>query len=324
MFSQKLYITFILAFSLSTAVHSKDAPPTIDWKDSFFNISFDATQPINFIGKKALDKSNNIAAGGMMYPADTAGIFLVSILTHAAINGGVQSKRLTKEQEAANQVLNAYKTAIDQITPEYLWDNDIIESTLKNKAKFLQKNEHSDDSKWEIKVMPVFALTQNQGSLMIYNNLLFSDRSLIPMKKSRNVKKSTKRTKKNYIDPNIKKIVIVSDPAPETDAEKFWADNNEKVFLETAKKIYLESFILAIQVHGGALAEAQAEQSTIRYLEDNTKKIERGYVIEQTCERTLFRSLLVEIKSVPNLGFHECKNATGTNTGSTLEDTASI
>jgi len=291
-------IWLICFFPLAT--FAKVEKPVFD--DNSLNISFDSKQPVTFVGKKSLDTSG-LAVAPVMYPADTAGLFLVSILTHAAVSGGVQKAKLSREQEEANKVLEPYNPYIADINEAFLAQctNSQGKPVVAEKIQFLLGDEHLENSRWQVNVVPVFAMTQNQSSFLIYNKLTFVDRSLTPKDK-----KKIKKIKRGQVNPNEKLVVIVSDPVLTDDNANFWLSENAKRFNESIKNLYVESFHLGIARHFGGLQNSDTKQVTVRYFENGVKKIERGYVISQTCKRTLFESLAGEIKSVPNLEFATC------------------
>jgi hypothetical protein len=270
--------------------------------DNSINISFDSKQPVTFVGKKSLDVTGQGAAP-IMYPGDTAGLFLVSILTHAAVSGGVQKAKLSREQEEANKVLEAYNPYIADINEAFLAQctNAQGKSAVVDKMQFLLGDQHLENSRWQVNVVPVFAMTQNQSSFLIYNKLTFVDRSLTAKDR-----KKIKKVKKGQTNPNEKLVVIVSDPVLTDDKAGFWLSENARIFNESIKTLYAESFHLGVARHFGGFQNSDTKQVTIKYLENGVKKIERGYVISQTCKRTLFESLAGEIKSVPNLEFATC------------------
>lgn len=296
-----LLIALLLSVASVASAKTEKNIPVLDEK--LFNVSFDPKNPITFVGKKSLN-GNGQGAGGMMYPADTAGVFLVSILAHAAVSGSVEKSRLNKEQEEANKVLEPFSPHIAVVNTDYL-SNELrlkISTSPLEKFTFLHGDNQSENSRWQIKVTPVFLMTQSKSSFLLYNKMTFLDRELLYSKK----KKAQKKLKKGALNPYEKLVVIVSDPVLEEDTTNYWLRDDAKLFRESAKSLYLESFQLGVGRQFGGLESAQTKQVTIKYLEDGVKKIERGYVISQTCKRTLFESLAGEIKSVPNLEFATC------------------
>ena len=295
-----LRVLIWLFFLLSVAANAKQHKLPFD--DNALNVVFDSKVPVTFVGKKSLTPSGQVAAP-ILYPGDTAGVFLVSVLTHAAISGGVKKSQQNKEQEEANKVLEPYQTYISDVNEEFLTQNTLSQdiSTSSGQLQLLFGDQHKENSRWQVSVAPVFAMTQNQSSFLIYNQLTFVDRSLT-VREQRKIKK----TKKGYLAPNQKLVVIVSDPVLEEDRQAFWLRNDATAFNDAIKNLYNESFHLGVIRHFGGLGNAEAKQVTIKYLENGVKKIERGYIISQTCQRTVFESLAGEVKSVPNIDFAVC------------------
>lgn len=295
------FVFWLMCF-LPLVSFAKQEELTFD--DRLLNVSFDTKQPVTFVGKKSLDVAGQ-ASAPIMYPADTAGLFLVSILTHAAVSGGVQSAKLTREQEEANKVLDSYDPYIANINEAFLAQctNSQSEPAITENKQLLVGDKHLENSRWQVHVVPVFAMTQNQSSFLIYNKLTFVDRSLTPKQK-----KKIKKVKKGHANPSEKLVVIVSDPVLTDDNADFWLRENAKAFNESIKHLYVESFQMGVSRHFGGLQNSDTKQVTVKYLEGGLKKIERGYVISKTCQRTIFESLAGEIKSVPNLEFYSCSN----------------
>jgi len=299
-----IFLVLFCVFAVDTFAKSEKVQSVLD--DKLLVVKFDEKQPVTFVGKKSVNGGNGVG-GGMMYPADTAGLFLVSILTHAAVSGSVEKSRLTKEQELANKVLDPYASYIANVNADYLFNPNDLKNFEQSGMSFLKGVEEGDKSRWHLKTVPVFAMTQNQNSLIVYNKMTFIDQSLIDTKKK--INKKPKRAKRGAVDPNEKLVVIVSDPISAESAADFWIRDNAKAFQDTVKNLYLESFKLGVSRQFGNLDAAQEKQVTVKYLEDGVKKIERGYVISQTCKRTVFESLAKEIKSVPNLDYTSCSES---------------
>ncbi len=296
-------IIFWLIFFFPCFVFAKGEK--IVFESQQVNVRFDAKQPVTFVGKKSLDAAGS-AGAPIMYPGDTAGLFLVSILAHAAVSGGVEKARLSKEQEEANKVLEPYNPYITSINEAFLLQHTQLQDLqgTTDKLQLLLGDKCQENSRWQVNVVPVFAMTQNQSSFLIYNKLTFFDRSLTPKER-----KKIKKVKKGQPDPNEKVIVIVSDPVLVDDKADFWLRENAGAFHSAVRNLYVDSFNLGIARYFGDLKNLDTKQVTIKYLENGVKKIERGYVISQTCQRTIFESLAGEIKSVPNLEFSSCSSA---------------
>ena len=129
-------IFLMLLLSLSFSVQAKIKEPAVSLEENKLNVFFDAKNPAVFVGKKSVNV-NASGAGSMVYPAGSAGVFLVSILAHAAVSGSVENKRLSMEQEAANQVLEPFANKISEVDSDFLWDEARISADLPKFKFFL-------------------------------------------------------------------------------------------------------------------------------------------------------------------------------------------
>ena len=295
---------FLLSCCLSHTLWAKTPVGSdIAFDKNSANLLFADEQLFDFHGKIDVNR-NSVAGGGMAYPADTAGVFFAAILTHAAIAGSAKKAKLNAAQKAADEVLVNYQPHIEKINTASMQFNQLkLAPDHTFNVNFTPDTDPA--SQWSVRTKPVFFLTQSQQTLILYHQLMFYDQALVTDKKSRKVKKTSKRKKKGP-DPRERLIVIVSDPLGEGEASQLWLDEEGKYFQETVRKLYQESVQIGFQHYRGHMTPAASNQMTIRYLEDGKKKIERGQVIKKSCRRTLFLTLAGEIKLVPNMEFASC------------------
>ena len=290
---------FLLLSSFSLAQNSN---PTQQNQHDIF-LKYNEKNPFLFMGKVDVNKANG-AGGGMLYPGGNALVFFTAVLTHAAINSGVDNSRASKEQVEANKVFDDYQQYIKKFNSrENIIVSDMNVGSTHGKVNFLTDVASKTDAEWEMDVAPIFFMTQNFGSLILYNKIVLQENTGEDVKKT---KRSTKSTKKKAVNKNERIVVVISDPITEPDFKSFWSNNEGDNFYRTLKKMYRESLSLVIANRIDNQKAESAEQITVKYMEDGEKKVERGYVISSDCRRTLFESLEGEIKSVPNLEFLNC------------------
>jgi|GEM_PF-1264409 len=296
-----LCILFLSAFSTAQEVNSR-----LQSQHQIF-LKYNEKSPFIFIGKIDVNKANG-AATPILYPGDNALIFFTAILAHAAINSGIDHSRLSKEQEDANKVFDDYQPYIQKFnnTDSVVIPQLKVALAEKNTdVVFLTDKNLKSGAQWEMDVSPIFFMTQNLGSLILYNKILLQENFADDSKKPKKTASSNKKT----ANKNERIVVVISDPIAIPDYKHFWSDNEGSQFLDTLKKMYKESLSLVIANRLGNQRAEGAEQITVRYMEDGVKKVERGYVISSDCKRTLFESLSGEIKSVPNLDFLSCPSS---------------
>ncbi len=299
---------FLLIFCFSAITWGDENTATnLDPKDYFF-VKFDEKQPFIFLGKVDVNGPGDTEVA-TLYPGDTAGLFFMSILAHAVITNSISESRITKRQKNANRVLVDYEDFIakfsnpDEVSISQL---NIDIGDAKKTVFFSTEINSTPDAYWSMTVKPIVFMTQSQGSLILFNKIVLQEKNTTGTKPKKSNSTSQQRSRTN---PNEKIVVVVSDPIADTNYKNYWSADNGNNFIATIKIMYQQSLALVI---GRKLSEAHLqtlEQSTVRYMEDGVKKVERGIVISATCKRTLFESLAGEIKSVPNLDFLNCESA---------------
>ncbi|ODS22359.1 hypothetical protein AB835_14650 [Candidatus Endobugula sertula] len=108
-------------------------------------------------------------------------------------------------------------------------------------------------------------------------------------------------------------IVYISDHFDEANPHSYWTSHQGEKFLLTTKNTFSKSIQLALGSWLAPLGEKNSEIRTILYWENGEKRVERGLVLYQECNRTVFKTLRGAIKSVPN--FKKSRdNCAGNNT----------
>lgn len=296
-----LFFMLLIPFSVS-AEKAKN-----QFDDNLVNVHVNQDHPVTFAGKRSIHNAVDGAPMAMMYPGDSAGVFLGALLIHGLVNSGASQVKKSREQAELDKVLIPFDEHIAEFDSNYFLSragavNDV--EPIKN-VDLLIGEKQSSASRWDMTITPVYAMTQTKKSFIVLNTLTFSDRSLSG-REARRAKQLAKKRKSHDRDPNKQTVVIVSDPIAEENMDNYWLSENAQVFRDSVNQFYKESLRMGLARHYGHLKASDDKQKTIRYLEDGVKKIERGYVVSEDCRRTLFETLAGELKSVPNLGFFEC------------------
>jgi hypothetical protein len=304
--SKLIVLTALLLHSLFVSAQEIDQDR--QFENSIY-FSFNEKSPFVFMGKIDTNKTG-AGTGSILYPGDNALVFFAAILTHAAISGGLQHSQISKQQIEANQVLNDYESYIQKFNVREniaLSQLDVAIDNSTQKFFFLTDAESEKTTKWEMNVAPIFFMTQNHGSLILYNKVVIKENTVnTSVVETRKRTKKKPAQKKNIPDKNEKIVVVISDPIADKDFKHYWSNNDGLQFTETLKLMYRESLNLIVANKLANMSIKNTEQVTVKYVEDGVKKIERGYIISSSCKRTLFESLSGEIKSVPNLEFSTC------------------
>ena len=279
-----LLVLLIGACAAPAGKPSEAAPKTVyqPANRQVLGLGFPADHDVLFLGKITTDQADNLS-GSMAYPGYDAASFLAAIIAHAAAQGAVDAQEEHRKREAANKVLEKYQAALSKINRiSLVEENPKIEITGEMVTLYPYDQQiDTEKNLYVAEVDPVFYVAQNERSLVLSNRVLF---------------KETKR-------PNTatKRMVIeyVSSPYLDDNPTEYWSSENYKPFISTSTKIFRQTIRLALEYQQDMSSLLGKKNKTIRYYESGKKKVERGHVIEEYCDRIVFLTLRQSIKSVP-------------------------
>ncbi|UTW45845.1 hypothetical protein KFE80_02735 [bacterium SCSIO 12696] len=232
-----------------------------------------------FLGKIDRTKEDG-RSGSIMYPGQNGAAFLASVLTHAAINSGVQKARKKEKQERANKVWESYQGVTNQTSFDALVPSSLKLDSGKVIEAFPYSLKEPAENSWVAEVSPVFYMSDKKNSLTLKSEVSFSQSS----------------------NPSSKKIkvtaIYISD---ENSMDLTGVHSSEQSHLiDIFKSMFSRTLAMASNFSEGLYDSGQKEKSeTLRYLEDSQKKVERGKVISINDERVVFFTLRDEVKSAP-------------------------
>lgn len=237
-------------------------------------------EKVVFRGMVDPDKSGGSSAYQMAYPggAGLAGFF-VAIATHGALEESSKSTRRTKEQEAADKVLDSFGDAITGFTNKELMQLALDRLSIKGASKLIEASDTSN-SGWVVESAPVFGISQDKSAIVLDVALTVYSQNAPSAGRYQNT------------------IRVVSNPrvAPEadvSDAQKAMQIRQDSVdlFAHSLKIVLRE---LALEPTGGTEV-----QKTFRYQEGTVTKMERGQLLIEGCNRLLIKTLRGWLMSVP-------------------------
>lgn len=235
---------------------------------------------VEFVGQLPLLSSQE-NTGNMMYSGANAGVFLASIVTHAATSSSVQSAQERKRIEEANKVLIPYKSAIARINYQKSLNAAALE--IANTTSFNTfTTPKAKGHQLSLIMSPQFIMTHSKDAIYLKTVVTIKSAVLEAAAYS-------------------KLIQVHSKPvAPDT-----WAKDNGKHIEEQVESLFRKAITIALNDFSQPPNDTRSH-STIRYLDNGKKQIERGQIIHQDCSETLFRSLQEELKLVTKASFQQC------------------
>ena len=241
---------------------------------------------LNFQGqRKSVEKTSS--SGSVMYPGNNFGVFMASVIAHAAIQSSVNEGKNRREIKSANGVLKSYQSLIEQFSAlELVGDSSNSFAGLrKSDFDLAIVDERKRIDGWYVAVDPVFIMSRSQDAITVQSEVTITDGRTV------SGNNDVASVKPQYAITSVVQSVPVSQP------EK-WLENDGDYFKQVVSSLLQDSIDLAIRDFSKLLPERAEKPSTIRYLDNGIKRIERGFVIDETCSRIVFESLRGVIKSV--------------------------
>ena len=110
------------------------------------------------------------AAGAILYPVPGLVGLLAAVFTHGAVVEGTRSAQRSKQQEAADQVLEPYRSALATWTPRALLD--ATATRLGGGAvRVLASDTEADAEEWLVEISPSFAITPDHATVLLDNTV---------------------------------------------------------------------------------------------------------------------------------------------------------
>ena len=218
----------------------------------------------------------------MLYPAP-GGIagFLVSVITHSVIVDSAKKNQKNQLQLDADKVLLPYREILNTYTHKQLMQLGLEKGGAASGKRLI---EHADkvETEWYIESTPIFSLTQDQNAIILENAI--------------SIFAANAPTEPAY--QNTVRVVSTAQQR-ETPATYWMANHGEKLKDESAS-LFAESLSLVFNDLAIGASKEGNPHKTIRYLEGDNEKIERGQIMREQCNRVVFKSLRGWLMSVPD------------------------
>jgi len=236
--------------------------------------------PVPFHGLVNMD-SAGLGSGAMLYPTAGLGVLglLVGVATHAALVGGSRSHQESRMQEAADRVIDPYRAALAQFHARDL-EQRALAMTPSTAVAHLREARETPPDEVFLQATPDFAMTVDSAALVL-------DETIV-------VRPSATS------DKGVQQVVrIISSPRVEEDLQAAWSADEGAALKTTAASMMAESLDLALRQFRHPTA-ANGAARTLRYAFGDRERMERGELLEETCEHLVIRTLRGALLVVPH------------------------
>lgn len=237
------------------------------------------TEPVLFRGVVNLDNAGG-GPGGMAYPAPGVAGLLVAIVTHGVIMESVKSAEKTRLQTEADQVLAPYQEWLKGFQHRELMQKG-LEKTALGERKRLADAGSEDASDWVIDSTPVYSMTQDRSALILDNIL------------------TIRRPGALGAVPYQNTVRVVSQSRTADDLQAVWGADQGALLKEESVRLFAQSLDMGLADAQKPSSAASRAHKTVRYLEGQQEKMERGEVLDDRCGRVVIKTLRGWLMSVP-------------------------
>jgi len=236
--------------------------------------------PVSFHGLVNMDNAG-LGSGNMLYPTAGLGVLglLVGVATHAAIVGGSRSSQESRMQLAADKVFDPYRGPLGRFRLREL-EQRALAASQSTAVAHLHDAKEAPAGDVFVETTPAFAMTADSAALLLDETVVVR-----PSPQS---------------DKGVQQVLrVISAPRPEADLEAAWSADDGAALKATAAALMAQSLDIAL-----LLARHPADDKlafrTLRYSFGDRERMERGQLIEETCDRLVIRTLRGALLVVPH------------------------
>lgn len=237
------------------------------------------TEPVLFRGVVNLDNAGS-GPGAMLYPAPGVAGLLAAIVTHGVIMESVKSAEKTRLQTEADQVLAPYQEWLKGFQHRELMQKG-LEKTALGERKRLADVGSEDGNDWLIDSTPVYSMTQDRSALILDNIL------------------TIRRPGALGAVPYQNTVRVVSQSRTADDLQAVWGADQGALLKEESVRLFAQSLDMGLADAQKPSSAASRAHKTVRYLEGQQEKMERGEVLDDRCGRVVIKTLRGWLMSVP-------------------------
>jgi hypothetical protein len=232
--------------------------------------------PVVYRGNVDHERVRGISTGGAPYPAANVGGLVGAVLVHAVISEGAKKVQLERLQTEADAVLQPLRRDLATITHSDLMQLALARLPGSGGALGAPDRAYSG---WQVSSAPVFVMMPDRRALLLDNTIeIFA-----PGETAKPAYAVTVR--------------VVSAPRTEPDPLATWLAPD--AVRQESSRMVAHSLAVALRDSARSGAGEAASFRTIRYLQGQEEKMERGQPIEAWCQRQVLRTLRGWLLSVP-------------------------
>ena len=253
-----------------------------------YYLVFSNDEKLVFQGGVAQKASSQSGANQINAPPDAL-VAGIAVAIHA---GRLKKRRklaLAAERAESDKVLQPYLHNINALTMSDLNDGQLYQlfSSLDAPFGVNKMIDTVDANVWKAEIFPRFVISSQEDTVSIFSSVRISE-SMASLKEKGHA--STKDKPLEY----QKRVVIQSYPSDNLRQQL----SDRAAFKRFLQQLLAKSVYTVLDDFTGAFSEKN-KVSTLRYISNGKKRVERGYKIRESCGYVLFESLQGDLKLLP-------------------------
>ena len=274
-------LLFMVGSAASGMAPSPVPSPSILTEQSRWALSWsaEAGPKPEFRGLKNLDGAGT-APGSMVYPGGSAGVMLISVLTHAAIVGRSVQREMQAQQERADQILVPHADVLAKFEKhDFLMQTRIHLRAMASpfEGGLMGEAHHAP---WQVEIRPIYQMSQDRQALVV---------DVMASIKASGASGEERRAA----------VRVISSPHVAVDLTELWNAQDGALLKSQATELLARGIHYLMTEWSRSEPRTAVPSRTVRFPLGGQEQIERAQILEKRCPRMLLRRLNGELMSVP-------------------------
>lgn len=224
------------------------------------------------------------SGAAMLYPAVGVVGLLTAIATHAVLVKTSESSERSKQENAAEAVLDPFRAGLTDVSLRTLLNRPVTSNPVQHAFQILPDAEATSPA-WRLELSPTFLLSKDQRVLILETQV-----------------KAQRQPDREGAPPYANVIRVISAPREDIATDTTATPEQLQHLIDDSSVLLtqaLEMLSRSLRDAERPTQGARLEERTVRYKEGAKQRFERGVVLAESCDRVELRTLRGWLMSVP-------------------------
>ncbi|WP_148289652.1 hypothetical protein [Ideonella sp. B508-1] len=224
------------------------------------------------------------SGAGMPYPVVGIVGLLTAIATHAVLVKTSESHERSKQENAAEAVLDPFRAGLTDVSLRTLLNSPATSGPVQRAFEILPDAEVTSPA-WRLELSPTFLMSKDQRVLILEAQV-----------------KAQRQPDREGSSPYANVIRVISAPREDIATDTTATPEQVRHLIDDSSALLVQALEMLSRSLRDAEHPAQGarlEERTVRYKEGVKQRFERGVVLAESCDRVELRTLRGWLMSVP-------------------------